>query len=184
MTSLKPLVGLVTVLLLPLLAGCVGVAAEGANIAKDRVILASNLEAAQAGDVEAQYRVGKALCCSLNEGEGFYDTPRSVEWLCTAARQGHGPSAYKLGEIYSGDVISGLRVMRRVAQRVAGSSTNPVIAYAWMQRAEEFGVEDAGPSARALWQDLSAHQRSTARVMLQADSEDLPCEWQQVIGHS
>lgn len=184
MRQLKLIGGLAAALLLPVLAGCVGVATEGANIARDRVVVANNLGAAEAGDVEAQYRVGKALCCSLNEGEGFYDTPRSVEWLCTAARQGHGPAARKLGEIYSGDVVSGLRVMRRVAQRVAGSSTNPVIAYAWMQRAEELGVDDAGPEARTLWQDLTAHQRATAGVMLRGDPADLPCDWQDVIGSS
>jgi len=183
MGHLKLIAGLALALLVPALGGCVGAATEGANIARDRLIVANNIDAARAGDVEAQYRVGEALCCSLNEGEGFYDTPQSVEWLCSAARQGHGPAAYKLGEIYSGDVVSGVRVMRRIAQRVAGSSTSPVVAYAWTRRAEELGVEDAGASAQELWQDLAADQRADARLML-ADPESLPCEWQDVIAAS
>lgn len=170
------------VLALPLLAaltGCVGVAAEGANIVRDRAIVAEYTEAAQAGDAEAQYRVGDALCCSVNEGQGFYDTRLSVAWLCRSAEQGYGPAALKLGEIYSGDVVSGVRVMRRVAQRVAGSSTNPAVAYAWFARAGALGVAEAAEPAASLWEDLSEDQRAAATALVTGG--DLPCEWDEVI---
>ena len=162
-------------------AGCAGVATEGANIAKDKVVASNNLAAAQAGNAEAQYKVGKAMCCSLNEGgQGFYDTPQSVGWLCKAAAQNHGQAALKLGEIYSGDVVSGVRVLRRVAQKVAGSSTERAVAYAWMRRAETLGAKDAQKSASDLWADLAATERAEASAMV-TGRKSLLCDWRDVI---
>jgi hypothetical protein len=40
-----------------LFSGCVSTAMEGANIAKDESIRSKNISAANAGDVEAQYKV-------------------------------------------------------------------------------------------------------------------------------
>ncbi len=165
------------------LAGCVGAATEGANIARDKVVVSNNIAAAQTGNAEAQFKVGKALCCSLNEGEGFYNTPQSVDWLCKAAAQNHGPAALKLGEIYSGDVISGARVLRLVAQGVAGTTTEPAVAYAWMRRAEALGVADARKPASALWADLTPAQRGDAEAMVTGRTP-LPCNWSTVVGRS
>lgn len=165
------------------LAGCVGAVAEGANITRDKVIVSNNMAAAQAGDAEAQYRVGDALCCSLNEGEGFYDTPQAVDWLCRATAQSHGPAAYKLGAIYAGDVVEGIRVMRRVAQKVAGSSTDRAVAYGWLRRAEALGVGDAREAGTALWAKLNAAERAKAEAMVLGRTP-LPCTWNEVIGRS
>lgn len=166
-----------------LLAGCVGAVTEGANIARDKAIVANNSKAAAAGDAEAQYRVGDALCCSLNEGEGFYDTPKAVGWLCRAAAQNHGPAAYKLGAIYAGDVVDGIRVLRRVAQRVAGSSTDRAVAYGWLRRAETLGVGDAREASSALWSELTPAERAKAEPMVLGRTP-LPCAWEEVIGRS
>lgn len=180
MNVLKRMVGAVGVLALLALAGCVGAATEGANIAKDKVVVSKNIDAARAGNAEAQYKVGKAMCCSLDEGgQGFYNTPQSVAWLCKAAAQNHGPAAMKLGEIYSGDVVSGVRVMRRVAQKVAGSSTEPAVSYAWLRRAEAFGVSDARKSAAALWADLKPDERAEATALV-TGQKPVPCEWNEV----
>jgi TPR repeat protein len=165
------------------LGGCVGAVAEGANIAKDKATISANYDAARAGNAEAQYKVGEALCCSVNESEGFYDTPRSVAWLCRAAAQNYGPAAYKLGEIYAGEVVSGARVIRRISQTVVGSSTNKTIAYAWLSRASSLGVADAGKAASALWPKLSAVQQSDAQAMA-TGRKPLPCEWETVVGRS
>lgn len=169
--------------MLLLVGGCVGAATEGANIARDKVVVANNIEAAEAGDPEAQYKVGDALCCSVHEGRGFYNTQEAVDWLCRAAEQEHGPAALKLGEIYAGDVVSGVRLMRRVAQGLAGNSTNLPVAYAWLRRAEAAGQEDASEPAQALWHDLSRNQRSQAEAMAEG-RQSLPCEWSSVIGTS
>jgi TPR repeat protein len=176
MNALRPLVRILGVSALLMLAGCVGAATEGANMAKDKVVAKSNMDAAKAGDAEAQYKVGKALCCSLNEGEGFYNTPESVSWLCKAAAQKHGPAAQKLGEIYAGDVITGVRLMRRVAQTVAGTTTRPAIAYAWLRRAETLGVADARKSATDLWSNLTDPERAEATALV-SGKKPLLCEW-------
>jgi len=177
--SLKALCGLG----LLLLAGCAGAVAEGANITRDKVIVSNNIQAAQAGDAEAQFRVGDALCCSINEGGGFYDTPKAVDWLCRAAAQRHGPAAFKLGAIYAGDVVDGIRVMRRVAQNIAGSSTNPAVAYGWLRRAEALGVGDAREASSDLWSALNAAERTEAEALVLGRTP-LPCTWDEVIGRS
>ncbi|GHD40392.1 hypothetical protein GCM10017083_03620 [Thalassobaculum fulvum] len=164
-------------------AGCAGVVAEGANIGRDKLIVSNNIEAARSGDAEAQYRVGDALCCSIDEGQGFYDTPEAVAWLCRAAGQGHGPAAYKLGEIYAGDVVSGVRVLRRVAQKVAGNSTDRAVAYGWFRRAEVLGVDGARDSGSELWAALGADERRKAEALVLGRSP-LPCAWDEVIGRS
>lgn len=175
--------GIAGVLGLSLLAGCAGAAVEGANIARDRLIASNNQAAAQAGDAEAQYRLGDALCCSVNEGDGFYDTPKAVGWLCRAARQNHGPAAYKLGEIYAGDVVDGVRVLRRVAQKAAGSSTDRAIAYGWMRRAEILGVGEARAAGTDLWIRLSTAERAKAEAIVLGRSP-LHCTWDEVFGRS
>lgn len=163
--------------------GCVGAVTESANISRDKVIIANNIEAAEAGDAEAQYKVGDALCCSINEGHGFYDTREAVDWLCRAAEQHHGPAALKLGEIYSGDVVSGVRLMRRAAQGIAGNSTNVPVAYAWLRRAKADGMADAGTLAQTLWDELPDDQRADADAMVEG-RQSLPCGWNSVIGLS
>lgn len=168
--------------LLGLLGGCIGAAAEGANIVRDRAVFNNNIAAAQAGDVEAEYAVGAALCCSINEGEGFYNTPVAVSWLCRAATQGHGPAALRLADIYSGDVVDGIRLMRRVAQGVAGTSTNLPVAYAWAVRADMRGVEGARSTVDALWADLAPEDHLLAQGLATDHSRPLPCEWDEVIG--
>ncbi|WP_366553509.1 hypothetical protein [Aquibaculum sediminis] len=172
--------GLSALPLLILTSGCIGAATEGANIAKDKAVLASNIDDARAGDAEAQYKVGDALCCSVNEGHGFYDTPESVAWLCKAATQDNAPAAHMLGEIYAGDVVSGVRVLRRVAQRLAGSSTNLPVSYAWLRRAAAGGETEAGETADELWAKLSRSQRTEAESMAEG-RQTLPCTWDEVI---
>jgi len=164
-----------------LLAGCAGVVTEGANITRDKLIVSNNIQAAQSGDAEAQYRVGDALCCSINEGQGFYDTPKAVAWLCQAAAQSHGQAAYKLGEIYSGDVVSGVRVLRRVAQSVAGNSIDRAVAYGWFRRAEVLGVDGAREAGSELWADLGADERGRAEALVLGRTP-LPCTWDEVFG--
>lgn len=85
-----------------------------------------------------------------------------------------------LGEIYAGDVVSGVRVLRRVAQRVAGSSTNLLVSYAWLRRAEAGGETQAGETADELWTNLSRSQRYEAEAMAEG-RQSLPCTWNEVI---
>ena len=159
--------------------GCMSVASEGVNIAKDKAIVANNMAEAQAGNALAQFKVGDARCCSVHEGTGFYNTPQSVEWLCRAAAQNHGPAQEMLGEIYSGDVISGVRLARRVAQRVAGTSTDLAVAYSWFDRAAVAGQPDALTLANRVWQDVEPQDRQRTEDYVKGKTP-LPCLWHEV----
>ncbi len=133
------------IIMVVLISGCVSTAMEGANIAKDETVRSNNMAAANAGDAEAQYKVGKSYCCSpKNSTHAVYDNNKATEYLCLAARQNYAPAAYKLGNIYSGDTVSGLRLLRRAANAVSGDHlTNKTIAYYWYQQAALNNSEDA-----------------------------------------
>lgn len=163
------------------LGGCAGAAMEGANMAKDEVVYRENLEAAQAGDAEAQYRVGEALCCSLGDRKAFYDTRAATDWLCRSAGQGYAPASQKLGQIYSGHVVEGVRLIRRIAERVSDRPENLPVSYAWLRVAEGQGAPEAAEDAADLWSELSAAQQSRAGALM-SSGRPLPCRWDEVIG--
>ena len=163
------------------LTGCVGVVMEGANITKDKVTIKNNIDKAKQGDRVAQYKVGDAYCCSLTEEpEAFYNTPVAVAWLCVSARNAYGPAMYKLGKIYSGDVVDGVRLIRRVSQGIVGSSENDAVAYVWLRHAAYHGVKEATKRATGVWNDMSNRDRSTATRLLQ-DGLRAKCRWEEVI---
>lgn len=167
-------------IMLVALAGCAGAAIEGANIVRDKAIVANNIDAARAGNAVAQYKVGEALCCSLNEGAGFYNTPQSVDWLCQAAAQGHPGSAFKLGQIYSGETVDGVRLIRRVGAAIAGASTDIPVAYSWFRHAETGGIKDATKISDKMWREMTPAERDTAAAMLTGKAP-LRCRWNEVI---
>ncbi len=161
------------------LVGCAGAAMEGANMAKDEVVYQDHIEAARAGDAEAQYRVGEALCCSLGDRQAFYDTRAATDWLCRAAAQGYAPAAQKLGQIYSGDVVDGVRLMRRVAERVSGRPDDLAVSYAWLEVAAGQGADGAEADAQSLWARLDETEKVRARSLMSAE-RPLPCRWDEV----
>ena len=163
-------------------AGCAGMALEGANIAKDKAEAEANMAAAQAGNAEAQYKVGKSLCCAIDEGgPSFYNTEEAVAWLCKSAAQNYAPAALKLGDIYSGNLVSGFRVMRRAAEKVIQPRTNLPVAYAWLHRSSALGNADAAEPAAKVWQKMTPAQQSQATA-LSSGKAPLACEWNQVMG--
>jgi len=162
------------------LAACAVAAVEGVNIARDQAIYSSHIDAARAGNAEAQYRVGNALCCSLNEGSGpFYSTPQAVSWLCRAAEQNHGPAAFRLGEIYSGTTVKGVRLAREATETVLGHNTNRAVAYAWMSRAAALNEPHATVKRNEIWAKLSATERDSGQAMATGQAPVL-CEWREV----
>lgn len=163
------------------LSGCAAVVVEGAQATKSEVIISQNMEEAEAGVAEAQYKVGNAYCCSVHEGSGLYNTKTSVQWLCRSAKQDYAPAMLKLGKIYSGDVIDGVRVSRRVAQRVAGTSTNMTVAWAWLKLAADREEDNAAERAEKLWEKLDDNQRAEAQKTYEQGLE-APCDWAAVIG--
>ncbi len=154
--------------------------AEGGNIAKDKLTIRNNIVKARRGDPVAQFKVGDAYCCAVNEGNGFYDTRVAVGWLCASASHGYGPAMFKLGKIYSGDVVDGVRLGRRLAQLIAGTSENMSVAYAWLAQAKAHGVAEASNPADKVWKDMSQSERSAARRLVQ-DGLRATCRWENAI---
>ncbi len=168
-------------IVLATVSGCASLAVEGAQATKSEAIIALNIDEARAGDPEAQYKVGRAHCCSVHEGSGIYNTQTAVAWLCQSARQGYAPAMVMLGKIYSGDVIDGVRLSRRVIQGVAGTSTDIPVALTWFQLAMDRGETDAGDQAAGLWDDLSDAEKDRTRAVY-ALGLNAPCDWDDVIG--
>ena len=161
-----------------LISGCVTVGVEGANITKDKVVYQANIDAARKGDPIAQYKVGDALCCSINEGAAFYNTQEAVRWLCLSSRQGYGPAMFKVGRILSGDVVDGFRLARRAAHSVMGTTTNLPVAYGWLRAAAHSGVPKATDRANALWSKMSAQERIASRAF-DGTSSPTACTWEE-----
>ena len=164
-----------------LMTGCAVIGIEGAQAVRSEVIIADNIDDARAGDAEAQYKVGEAYCCSIHEGSGVYNTRTSVDWLCKAARQDYSSAMLMLGKIYSGDVIDGVRLTRRVAQGIAGTSTNIPVALAWFKLAKERGEDDADDQSEGLWEGLTDADNALVSEYY-SQGLNAPCEWRDVIG--
>jgi TPR repeat protein len=162
------------------LVGCATVAIEGAQATKSETIISQNMKEAQAGSAKAQFTVGEAYCCSLHEGSGIYNTKTSVEWLCKSARQSYAPAMFKLGKIYSGDTIDGVRLARRAAAGVAGTSTNLPVAAAWFKLAEVNGERTATDRLADIWADMSANDRRASEKIFDKGLS-APCLWNEVI---
>ena len=160
-------------------AGCAAVVVEAAYGAKAKATYENNIDAANKGDKVAQFKVGEALCCEVNGRDGAYDTRRSVEYLCKSAAQGYGPAMYKLGRIYNGDTVDGVRLMRRAAA-AAMAPTNPPIAYAWFTNAKAYGEKDAADAAQEEWKEMTPQQQEVAKM--QADRKlNATCRWEETM---
>ena len=85
---------------------------------------------------------------------------------------------FKVGKILSGDVIDGVRAPRRVAQAIAGSSTNLPVAYGWLRAAEANGVAEAKDRADALWSKMSDQEREASGDDLNAEAP-ARCTWEE-----
>lgn len=160
-----------------LFGGCATAVIEGGNIAKDKSTIKKNIVKARAGDPVAQFKIGDAYCCSVHQGSGFYNTRVAVGWLCASASQGYGLAMYKLGKIYSGDVVDGVRLGRRLAQLIAGTSENRAVAYAWLAQAKAHGMVEASEPADEVWNDMSVAEQNAAQRLLQ-NGLRTTCRWE------
>ena len=163
------------------LSGCASAVVEGGHIARNRSIVNDNISKANRGDRIAQYKVGTAHCCSIDEKDRtFYSTRKAVGWLCASAVQGYAPAMYKIGKIYSGDVVDGVRLARRIAQGVAGTSKNYPVAYAWFALATVHGIKEADPETAKLWDAMSPDQKAETRKLVDAGLR-ATCRWEDAI---
>lgn len=161
------------------IAGCAAAAGEAAYGAKAKATYENNIDAANKGDKVAQFKVGEALCCEVNGRDGAYDTRRSVEYLCKSAALGYGPAMYKLGRIYTGDTVDGVRLMKRAAA-AAMAPTNPPIAYAWFANAKAYGEKDAADAAQEEWKEMTPQQQEVAKLQA-SRGLGATCRWEEAM---
>ncbi len=83
-------------------------------------------EAARAGDLEAQYRVGRAAL--IDSARGKEGTTEGITWLTQAAEGGHSEAMLKLGKLYRNGV---------------GVPQNYELAEKWVRAAAEAGNSEA-----------------------------------------
>ncbi|MEM1385260.1 MAG: hypothetical protein AAGG06_16660 [Pseudomonadota bacterium] len=158
------------------LAGCAAVAVEGGSVALDKARVQSNIDAALAGDPQAQYAVGAALCCSGDVAEGsVYSTAEAMRWLCAAANQGDTKAMLKLAQIFEGDQVDGLRIVRRAMTAVADTPQNLAAAHYWYSRAEASGGDGAADMAGETNQAMTTAEKEA--VAQYAAGAEPPCEW-------
>ncbi|MEM9046387.1 MAG: hypothetical protein AAGC81_17015 [Pseudomonadota bacterium] len=158
------------------LSGCASVAIEAVNVAADKVSVTTNLDDALGGDPDAQFAVGEALCCSGDAATGtLYNTTEAITWLCRSAEQGNTDAMQKLGQIFEGDQVDGLRILRRAFTATQETPKNPAAAYFWYAKAGASGEIDGAETARALYETLSLAERDTAARYF--DGAPAPCEW-------
>lgn len=159
-----------------LLAGCGAVAVETATVGWDKAQVWINMDEARAGDAEAQYAVGEALCCSGDTATGtLYSTADAMRWFCAAAAQGKTDAMLKLGQIFEGDQIDGLRLMRRAMNAVTDVPRNRAAAYYWYAAAGHAGVAEAARTATDLNAEMTAAEKITAANYLSGTTP--PCSW-------
>lgn len=166
------------------LCGCVSAVVEGVHITRDSTIRSENEPAARRGDKIAQYKLGDSYCCSTADSGPAYDTTVAVHWLCSSARQGYAPAMYKLGKIYTGDVIDGVRLLRRAVTAVHETATHSTISmpigYAWLRLAQAYGDSDAAVRLQNVKADMTASEIRTGES-LAARGLSIPCEMNEVL---
>ena len=63
------------------------------------------LAAAQQGDAEAQFKLGRSYCCGYGAS---YDTAKALYWMCKAGKQGYIDAIYEMGRQLEAVTDSGL----------------------------------------------------------------------------
>jgi TPR repeat protein len=166
------------------LSGCLAPLIEGAREGYD-ASKRSSLEAkAAAGDAQAQYDLGKTYCCEtgpqIERSISVYDNQKATEWLCKSALQNYGPAQYKLALIYSGDEISGLRVLLRATALFGDKASALPVAWIWASKAADNGTDKAAALRDSIGQKLTTAERASATAAL-SKWKTVPCVWNDVI---
>ncbi|MEP0707929.1 MAG: hypothetical protein ABJL17_14960 [Parvibaculum sp.] len=161
------------------LSGCAAAAIQGVTRASDNAKIMANEDAAAAGDVEAQMKMGDAHCCTIAGSAGVFNNQKATEWYCKAAQQNEPRAFYELGRIYSGDLVRGLNGPAKAAALLTEQRENKPLALMWFNLAARAGHDDAADEAADLREDM------TAPEILQASLREKnwtaqACEWNSV----
>lgn len=118
--------------------------------------------AANGGDAEAQYNMGKAFCCGKRP---YYNTYDALKWFCLAAKQGQRDAMYEIGKIYDD------------AHKEEGSviPRDEVLAYVYYKKSVEHGNDSAIKSMNNKFLDLNKREREKATKILD-EWPEIQCE--------
>jgi TPR repeat protein len=158
------------------LSGCTG----SDNKTRDANSPEARLERARAGDIEAQYLVGKELCCTSDRGPSS-KTQQATEWLCLAARRDYGPAQFFLGEIYSGAEVSKRSFLGRLVTSSRAPKPRTDLAAMWFDLAIANGIKDAVERRFELAKTMTPKD-DVAVARMRAVWRTAPCEWKDVYG--
>lgn len=142
------------------LTGCAAAAIGGGTYAVKATQRDDLRPLAEAGDADAQYRLGKSWCCM---GPGF-DTQKATEWLCKAASQDHKLALFELGRIYDGEV-SRTPAPGQKLLRLATAKRTTAHALAFFKLSAIHGNTDAEGRHQDLEPKVEADDRERAAVI-------------------
>ena len=156
-----------------LLAGCVAAGIHGTTYAVKSSDRSSLEPAAEAGNPEAQTKLGISYCC---RGPGF-STQKATEWLCKAAHQDYAIAQYELGRIYSGDT-SRTPAPGQKLTHLALAKKNEPLSLMWFELAASNGHEKAAERTADLRKEMGDEDVGTAEA-LSADWRSASCHYDQ-----
>lgn len=162
-----------------MLSGCAAAAIQGASRAKDNAVIAGNEDAAAAGDVKAQMKMGDAHCCTIAGSVGVLNNQKATEWYCKAAKAGDPRAKYELGRIYSGDLVRGMNAPAKLGALVTTQRENKPLALMWLNLAADVGYDGAAKKAAKLSEEMAAAERMQANLRKE-DWRNQACEWNAV----
>jgi hypothetical protein len=87
---------------------------------------------------------------------------------------------FRLGRIYDGDTVDGLRVGRRVAAAIADKPPHPDVAWVWFSLAADAGATDGAKRAERVQSRMSASDLDRTRLLRMANPAAMPCTQNQV----
>ncbi len=176
---------IVPIFLLVLLSGCVDFAMgvfnhvekktggfdKAVETTGDNIIKAEEIArwtyAANGGDAEAQYRMGKAFCCGPRP---YYNTYDALRWFCKSAKQGQRDALFEVGKIYS-------HVYDTKEQPDEGSliPNDNLVSYVYFSKSAEHGNDVAVKYQNSKYAILTDLQKKKAQEMLDK-WPDIQCE--------
>ncbi|MBI1326683.1 MAG: hypothetical protein GC136_03470 [Alphaproteobacteria bacterium] len=137
-----------------------------ADVAGDQVVKAESFTrwyyAARAGDSEAQYQLGKSLCCGKRPLHNSYD---ALKWFCSAARQGQRDAILEVGRMYE----------KEYQREGSQMPKDDALAYAYYSKAAERDSEAAASMLSSLHWRISERDLKQAKEYIQK-WPDIPCE--------
>ena len=124
-------------------------------------------------------RLATPIAARLQEGGPFYDNRLATEWLCRSAQQGYAPAQYRLGQVYSGDMVDGVRILRRVVNACYRQPGRSGGCGNLVRLAAEQEQDDAAEQRDEIVEALSDDQRQRYEGYVEA-WQSAPCRWDDV----